>query len=391
VLADAVHLRKKYRETIAQLGISSSQVPPFLDMNYITEYYPAALPEFLRPKSNISPQQMAVYDEFLVRNEPTPPLPPQSGTPSTVNVQPSSSAGTSVAPSQSSITSRPPPPQQQPQPQPQPQQTEDEQPVGVSSLNQSGEILPPARTLASSGSTTISTTTTTTPTTTSTSTMTGAVAPISQHPTVRRSPTLSTNVISTQSEVPSIRDIIDNFNKLLLEIDTTMKQHIETHLSEYLQASPPSTPRSSTAPLNSTIEETLRKVTALINNIQYYEHSLHEITLALAHRTFHCLYETQLKTKLFPSEDQRNETLTTIAKQYLLQTHLLILETLANISPHVCKELTNWLIYSSEEKKLNKDVILGLLRFRLLVTSDFDMHLVKLMDKGNITSVIISF
>jgi CCR4-NOT transcription complex subunit 1 len=55
---------------------------------------------------------------------------------------------------------------------------------------------------------------------------------------------------------------------------------------------------------------------------------------------------------------------------------------LRDLSPKVVKELTQWLLFSEDERKLNQQIVLGLLRNQLIVVADYAVTLAKLMDNG---------
>jgi len=55
---------------------------------------------------------------------------------------------------------------------------------------------------------------------------------------------------------------------------------------------------------------------------------------------------------------------------------------LRDLSPKVVKELTQWLLFSEDDRKLNANVVLGLIRNQLIAVSDYAMALAKLMDNG---------
>ncbi|KAL3814967.1 hypothetical protein ACJIZ3_016235 [Penstemon smallii] len=62
--------------------------------------------------------------------------------------------------------------------------------------------------------------------------------------------------------------------------------------------------------------------------------------------------------------------------------HLAILAAIRDVSKLVVKELTSWVIYSEEDRKFNKDIIIGLIRSELLNLAEYNVHMAKLLDAG---------
>ncbi|XP_047337457.1 CCR4-NOT transcription complex subunit 1 [Impatiens glandulifera] len=62
--------------------------------------------------------------------------------------------------------------------------------------------------------------------------------------------------------------------------------------------------------------------------------------------------------------------------------HLAILAAIRDVSKLVVKELTSWVIYSDEDRKLNKDITVGLIRSELLNLAEYNLHMAKLLDAG---------
>eukprot|EP01113_Clastostelium_recurvatum_P016806 TRINITY_DN1971_c0_g1_i2.p1 TRINITY_DN1971_c0_g1~~TRINITY_DN1971_c0_g1_i2.p1 ORF type:complete len:2308 (-),score=670.74 TRINITY_DN1971_c0_g1_i2:313-7236(-) len=91
--------------------------------------------------------------------------------------------------------------------------------------------------------------------------------------------------------------------------------------------------------------------------------SRNEVALATAQKVFSSLYESG-------------------ASPLHQEAYLAILEALRNASNKVVPELTNWIVYSSEDRKFNRDIMAGLLRAQLLNVSELDEHLSKLIDGG---------
>ncbi|KAL6965062.1 hypothetical protein U1Q18_036119 [Sarracenia purpurea var. burkii] len=62
--------------------------------------------------------------------------------------------------------------------------------------------------------------------------------------------------------------------------------------------------------------------------------------------------------------------------------HLAILAGIRDVSKLVVKELTSWVIYSDEDRKFNKEIIVGLIRSELLNLAEYNVHMAKLLDAG---------
>ncbi|XP_048132836.1 CCR4-NOT transcription complex subunit 1 isoform X7 [Rhodamnia argentea] len=88
-----------------------------------------------------------------------------------------------------------------------------------------------------------------------------------------------------------------------------------------------------------------------------------EAALAVAQKVFKGLYEN-------PSND------------FLVSAHLAILAAIRDVCKLVVKEVTSWVIYSDEERKFNKDIILGLIHSELLNLAEYNVHMAKLIDGG---------
>jgi CCR4-NOT transcription complex subunit 1 len=55
---------------------------------------------------------------------------------------------------------------------------------------------------------------------------------------------------------------------------------------------------------------------------------------------------------------------------------------LRDLCPKVIKELTNWLLFSEDERKMNRSVVFGLIQQGLINVKEYAMALAKLMDNG---------
>ncbi|KAK9274352.1 hypothetical protein L1049_019166 [Liquidambar formosana] len=62
--------------------------------------------------------------------------------------------------------------------------------------------------------------------------------------------------------------------------------------------------------------------------------------------------------------------------------HLAILASIRDVCKLVVKELTSWVIYSDEERKFNKNIIVGLIRSELINLAEYNLHMAKFLDGG---------
>ncbi|XP_047314979.1 CCR4-NOT transcription complex subunit 1-like isoform X3 [Impatiens glandulifera] len=88
-----------------------------------------------------------------------------------------------------------------------------------------------------------------------------------------------------------------------------------------------------------------------------------EAALAVAHKVFKGLYEN--------AYDSTH-----------VSVHLAILAAIRDVSKLVVKELTNWVIYSDDDRNLNKDITVGLIHHELLNLAEYNIHMAKLLDAG---------
>eukprot|EP00250_Pteridium_aquilinum_P021342 c25093_g1_i1 orf=270-7661(-) len=63
-------------------------------------------------------------------------------------------------------------------------------------------------------------------------------------------------------------------------------------------------------------------------------------------------------------------------------TYLALLACIRDVCKRVVKEITSWVMYSDEERKYNKEIVVGLIRSELINLSDFNVYLAKLIDGG---------
>ncbi|KAL1217144.1 hypothetical protein V5N11_021478 [Cardamine amara subsp. amara] len=65
-----------------------------------------------------------------------------------------------------------------------------------------------------------------------------------------------------------------------------------------------------------------------------------------------------------------------------VSANLAILVAIRDVCKRVVKELTSWVIYSEEERKLNKDITIGLIQRELLNLAEYNVHMAKHLDGG---------
>ncbi|KAM7274650.1 hypothetical protein ACFE04_016516 [Oxalis oulophora] len=88
-----------------------------------------------------------------------------------------------------------------------------------------------------------------------------------------------------------------------------------------------------------------------------------EAALAVAQKVFKGLYENTSNT-------------------IHVSARLAILAAIRDVCKLVVKELTSWVIYSDEERKLNKEITLGLIHSELINLAEYNVHMAKLIDGG---------
>ncbi|XP_019058124.1 PREDICTED: CCR4-NOT transcription complex subunit 1 isoform X2 [Tarenaya hassleriana] len=88
-----------------------------------------------------------------------------------------------------------------------------------------------------------------------------------------------------------------------------------------------------------------------------------EAALAVAQKAFKALYENATSS-------------------LHVSANLGILAAVRDVCKRVVKELTSWVLYSDEERKLNKDITVGLIRSELLNLAEYNVHMAKHLDGG---------
>jgi CCR4-NOT transcription complex subunit 1 len=108
----------------------------------------------------------------------------------------------------------------------------------------------------------------------------------------------------------------------------------------------------------------LRAALTEVREILRQAQSTGEASLAVAQKAFKRLYEGPEGSGVHVS------------------VHLLLLESIRDVNQRLTKELTQWVIYSDDARKLHQEITEGLVRARLLNLTEFDSHLAKLMNAG---------
>ncbi|ESQ36840.1 hypothetical protein EUTSA_v10006521mg [Eutrema salsugineum] len=91
--------------------------------------------------------------------------------------------------------------------------------------------------------------------------------------------------------------------------------------------------------------------------------SREEAALAVAQKAFKALYENA-------------------SSNLHVSANLAILVAIRDVCKRVVKEVTSWVIYSEEERKLNKDITIGLIQRELLNLAEYNVHMAKHLDGG---------
>ncbi|KAI5070413.1 hypothetical protein GOP47_0014756 [Adiantum capillus-veneris] len=63
-------------------------------------------------------------------------------------------------------------------------------------------------------------------------------------------------------------------------------------------------------------------------------------------------------------------------------TYLAVLACIRDVCNRVVKEITSWVMYSDEDRKYNKEILVGLIRSELIHLADYNVYLAKLIDGG---------
>jgi CCR4-NOT transcription complex subunit 1 len=74
--------------------------------------------------------------------------------------------------------------------------------------------------------------------------------------------------------------------------------------------------------------------------------------------------------------------------QLHVEAHLALLGRLGELSKGVAKEVTTWLIFSDEDRKLSKPIVLGLLRSGVINMTEYSTALATLLDQGRNTNAV---
>uniref|UniRef100_A0A7N0SZB9 CCR4-NOT transcription complex subunit 1-like n=1 Tax=Kalanchoe fedtschenkoi TaxID=63787 RepID=A0A7N0SZB9_KALFE len=133
------------------------------------------------------------------------------------------------------------------------------------------------------------------------------------------------------------RDALDKYQLLLLKLEMFVK--------------------------NDAKEADIQGVIAEVPEILLRCISRDEAALAMAQKAFKGMYENVLSS-------------------LSISSHLAILAAICDVCKLVVKELTSWVIYSDEDRKFNKDIIVGLMRLELLNLAEYNLHMAKLIDGG---------
>ncbi|KAF2546740.1 hypothetical protein F2Q70_00019094 [Brassica cretica] len=88
-----------------------------------------------------------------------------------------------------------------------------------------------------------------------------------------------------------------------------------------------------------------------------------EAALAVAQKAFKALYDNA-------------------SSNLHVSANLAILVAVRDVCKRVVKELTSWVIYSEEERKLNKHITIGLIQRELLNLAEYNVHMAKYLDGG---------
>uniref|UniRef100_A0A1J3EG21 CCR4-NOT transcription complex subunit 1 n=1 Tax=Noccaea caerulescens TaxID=107243 RepID=A0A1J3EG21_NOCCA len=114
---------------------------------------------------------------------------------------------------------------------------------------------------------------------------------------------------------------------------------------------------------NSSGDDEIQAVVSEVPEIILRCISRDEAALAVAQKAFKALYENA-------------------SSNLHISANLAILVAIRDVCKLVVKELTSWVIYSKEERKLNKDITIGLIQRELLNLAEYNVHMAKHLDGG---------
>ncbi|PRP81377.1 hypothetical protein PROFUN_11064 [Planoprotostelium fungivorum] len=145
-----------------------------------------------------------------------------------------------------------------------------------------------------------------------------------------------------QGQELSISQAVEKFNAILNELENIVSRNPNTSLASI--ANEPE------------MASILRSIPFLINQSS----SKVEVAMSFARKIF---------DKLFDNESS-------------LHTEILfsILESISEVYSKLPKEITSWLMYSEEDRKLNRKVVPSLIQLQLVAMDQFDLHLAKLIE-----------
>ncbi|KAF8103354.1 hypothetical protein N665_0188s0292 [Sinapis alba] len=115
--------------------------------------------------------------------------------------------------------------------------------------------------------------------------------------------------------------------------------------------------------VNNAGEDEIQAVVSEVPEIILRCISRDEAALAVAQKAFKALYENA-------------------SSNLHISANLAILVAIRDVCKRVVKELTSWVIYSEEERKLNKDITIGLIQRELLNLAEYNVHMAKHLDGG---------
>jgi CCR4-NOT transcription complex subunit 1 len=153
----------------------------------------------------------------------------------------------------------------------------------------------------------------------------------------------------------SVKQVVEQFAEALGSLEATIKHH---------------PPMQSLAELSkdSEVSSMLGKVITVLSRAPQ---PIDEVVNACAQKVFRNLFDGA------PSGGQLH-----------IEVHLALLGRLGELSKAVAKEVTTWLIFSDEDRKLSKPIVLGLLRSGVINMGDYASALTKLLDQGRNSAAV---
>eukprot|EP00656_Telonema_subtile_P027860 TRINITY_DN3003_c0_g7_i1.p1 TRINITY_DN3003_c0_g7~~TRINITY_DN3003_c0_g7_i1.p1 ORF type:complete len:2243 (-),score=499.30 TRINITY_DN3003_c0_g7_i1:111-6839(-) len=153
----------------------------------------------------------------------------------------------------------------------------------------------------------------------------------------------------------SMKQVVEQFTEALSTLEASIKHHSPSQSLESLSK-------------DSELSTMLGKVITVLSRAPQ---PIDDVVKACAEKVFRNLFDGA------PTGGQLH-----------IDVHLALLGRLGELSKSVAKEVTTWLIFSDEDRKLSKPIVLGLLRSGVINMAEYSSALSKLLDQGRNTAAV---